>query len=105
MRIRYSRWDGTEDPFGPDVAAGDVLDEMSDDILSGAGAQGAIQRLIRRGMQGRFSGLDALRARLRAQREREEEALNLAGTLDEFRERLEEIVERERTELSFRDDD
>ncbi len=105
MRIRYSRWDGTQDPFGPDVAAGDALDEMSDDILSGAGAQGALQRLIRRGMQGRFSGLDALRARLRAQREREAEALNLAGPLDELRERLEEIVERERTELSFRDDD
>jgi len=26
MRFRYSRWDGSQDPFGPDVAAGDLLD-------------------------------------------------------------------------------
>jgi uncharacterized protein with von Willebrand factor type A (vWA) domain len=98
---RYSRWDGTQDPFGPDLAAGDLLEEMSDDLLSGAGAQAALQRLTRRGMRGRFGGLDALRARLRQQREREEQALNLAGPLEEIREELEEIVERERTKLSF----
>ena len=31
--------------------------------------------------------------------------LNLAGPLEDIRERLDEIVERERIELSFRDDD
>jgi uncharacterized protein with von Willebrand factor type A (vWA) domain len=100
-RTRYSRWDGSQDPFGPDLAAGDVLEEMSDDILSGAGAQAALQRLTRRGMRGRFGGLDALRARLRQQRDRDEEALNLSGPLEEIRAQLEEIVERERTKLSF----
>ncbi|HXF36661.1 MAG TPA: hypothetical protein VNO17_05700, partial [Actinomycetota bacterium] len=67
-RIRYSRWDGTQDPFGPDVSAGDVLEELSEDILSGTGVQGALSRLVRRGMRGRFGGLDALRARLREAR-------------------------------------
>jgi uncharacterized protein with von Willebrand factor type A (vWA) domain len=105
VRFRYSRWDGTQDPFGPDVAAGDLLEELSDDILSGAGAQGAIDRLLRRGMRGRFGGLDALRRRLQHRREQEESQLNLAGPLEELRERLDEIVDRERTELSFRDDD
>ena len=105
MRFRYSRWDDTQDPFGPDVPAAEVLEELSDDILSGAGAEGALSRLMRRGMQGRFTGLDALRARLRERRDREQAALNLHGPLEEIRERLDEIVERERTTLSFEPDE
>src|ERR671937_1956591 len=101
MRIRYSRWDGTQDPFGPELAAADVLDQMSDDLLSGAGAEAALSRLLRRGMQGRFSGLDALRSRLRQQRRDEQQRLDLEGPLEEIRERLENVVERERTTLSF----
>jgi uncharacterized protein with von Willebrand factor type A (vWA) domain len=104
-RVRYSRWDDSQDPFGPDLAASDLLEEMSDDILSGAGAEAAMQRLLRRGMQGRVTGLDALRARLRAQREHEESSLNLSGPLEAVREQLEEIVERERTRLSFEPDE
>ncbi len=105
MRFRYSRWDGTQEPFGPDVPASDVLEELSDEILMGGSADGALQRLLRRGMQGRFSGMDALRRRLRQRREEEQEMLNLAGPLEQIRERLDDILERERTELSFREDD
>lgn len=101
MRIRYSRWDDTQDPFGPDLPAAELLEELSDDVLSGAGAEGALARLMRRGMQGRFNGLDALRARLRERRAREQSALDLQGPLEEIRETLEEIVERERSALSF----
>src|SRR5947199_340161 len=39
MRSRYSQWDGSQDPFGPDVPAAELLEEMSEDLLSGAGAQ------------------------------------------------------------------
>ncbi|HKZ76416.1 MAG TPA: hypothetical protein VJ259_07095 [Actinomycetota bacterium] len=102
MRSRYSKWDGSQDPFGPDVPAAELLEEMSEDLLSGAGAQGAMSRLLRRGMQGRFTGLDALRARLREARAREQAALDLQGPLEEIRDRLEDIVERERSTLSFR---
>jgi uncharacterized protein with von Willebrand factor type A (vWA) domain len=102
MRSRYSQWDGSQDPFGPDVPAAELLEEMSEDLLSGAGAQGAMSSLLRRGMRGRFGGLDALRARLREARAREQARLNLQGPLDEIRERLGEIVERERSTLSFK---
>jgi uncharacterized protein with von Willebrand factor type A (vWA) domain len=102
MRSRYSQWDGSQDPFGPDVPAAELLEEMSEDLLSGAGAQGAMSGLLRRGMRGRFGGLDALRARLREARAREQARLNLQGPLDEIRERLGEIVERERSTLSFK---
>ena len=105
MRVRYSAWDGSQDPFGPDLPAADVLEAMSDDVLMGASADAALQRLLRNGMQGRFGGLDALRRRLRKQREHEESEMNLAGPLEQVREKLEEILERERTELSFRDED
>lgn len=101
MRFRYSRWDDSQDPFGPDIGASEILEELSDDMLSGAGAQGALSRLMRRGMQGRFNGLDALRARLQAARAREQAGLNLQGPLDEVREALGEIIERERITLSF----
>lgn len=105
MHFRYSRWDGTQDPFGLDVPASDVLEELSDEILMGGDADQALQRLLRRGMRGRFSGMDALRQRLRQQREREEALLDLTGPLEDIRERLEQILDRERAELSFRDED
>ena len=101
MRARYSRWDGTQDPLGPELSAADMLDEMSEDILSGAGAEGALSRLLRRGMSGRFSGLDALRARLRQAARRERERLNLDGPLQEIERRLAEILEDERRTLSL----
>jgi uncharacterized protein with von Willebrand factor type A (vWA) domain len=101
MRARYSRWDGTQDPLGPDLSASELLEEMSDDILSGAGAEGAISRLLRRGMSGRFTGMDALRARLRQAARRERERLNLDAPLQEIEQRLSEILEDERRTLSL----
>ena len=53
MRVRYSAWDGSQDPFGPDLPAADVLEAISDDVLMGASADSALQRLMRNGMQGR----------------------------------------------------
>jgi len=103
--FRYSRWDGTQDPFADDVPASDLLEELSDDILMGDSPEAALRRLMRRGMQGRFSGLDALRRRLQQRREQEQERLNLAGPLEELKERLDEIVDRERSRLSFEPSD
>jgi uncharacterized protein with von Willebrand factor type A (vWA) domain len=78
---------------------------MSDDLLSGLGAEGALSKLMRRGIRGRFSGLDSLRARLRQQRRRELERLDLEGPLNEIRERLDELLDLERTALSFKAED
>ena len=82
-----------------------MLEEISDDVLSGLGAEGALSRLLRRGMQGSFNGLDALRSRLRERRAREQANLDLAGPLEELRDRLDDIVDRERSTLSFRAED
>src|SRR5918997_7162918 len=101
MRIRYSRWDDSQDPFGPDVAASELLDDLSEEILSGAGADGALDRLLRRGMPGRFRGLDQLRERLRSQRARAQDALDLRGPLEEIRRELDDVIDRERNALTF----
>jgi uncharacterized protein with von Willebrand factor type A (vWA) domain len=105
MQARYSRWDDSQDPFGPELSAGELLEELSDDALSGLGIEGALSRLMRRGMQGSFDGLDALRARLRERRAREQANLDLSGPLEELRERLDDVVERERSTLSFKAED
>lgn len=78
---------------------------MSEDLLGGDGVDRALSRLLRQGMRGRLSGLDALRARLRQARAREQERLNLEGPLQEVQERLDEILEFERTALSFKAED
>ncbi|HEY7477431.1 MAG TPA: hypothetical protein VIB62_04260 [Actinomycetota bacterium] len=100
-RARYSRWDGSQDPFGPDLPASEILEELSDDVLMGESAQDALRRLLRRGMRGRFSGMESLRRRLAQRREHEEEALDLTGPLEELRERLDDVLDRERSRLSF----
>jgi uncharacterized protein with von Willebrand factor type A (vWA) domain len=105
VQARYSRWDDTQDPFGPELSAGELLEELSDDALSGLGIEGALSRLLRRGMRGSFDGLNALRDRLRERRAREQASLDLAGPLEELRDRLDDIVDRERSTLSFRAED
>src|SRR5437016_6443546 len=105
MRVRYSRWDGTQDPLGPDISTGDLLEAMTDELLSGQDADRALSRLLRRGMRGRFTGMDALRARLRQARRQEADRLNLEGPLQQVQERLDEILETERRTLSFRAED
>ncbi len=104
MRIRYSRWDGTQDPLGPDLPAGDLLDAMSEEILSGEGAEGGLRNLMRRGLRGRFKGTDALTARLRDARRAQQARLDLEGPLEDVARRLDDILEMERTALSFRAD-
>jgi uncharacterized protein with von Willebrand factor type A (vWA) domain len=105
VRIRYSDWDGTQDPLGPELSAADLLDAMGEEILSGGGAERALSRLLRRGVRGQFGGLDALRARLRDARRRQQEALDLTGPLEEVRERIDEILDLERRALAARDDE
>ncbi len=100
-RARYSRWDGTQEPFEPDIPTAEVLEELADDVLMGEPTDAALRNLLRRGMRGRFSGLDALRRQVRERREEEEDAVDLAGPLEEIRERLDELLELERTRLSF----
>jgi uncharacterized protein with von Willebrand factor type A (vWA) domain len=104
-RSRYSEWDGSQNPLDPDVEVGDVLDAISDDLLSGLGPRAALRRLMRRGLSGRTGGLEQLARRLRERRRRMAAGLNLGDPLGDFAGRLDAILEEERLELLARDDE
>jgi len=104
VRSKYSRWDGTQEPFGDKLEIGDLLDAISEDVLSGVGPSRAIRRLMRRGLEGR-PGLDDLRRRLAERRRKWAEATNLEGPLEGVRDKLNEILEQERDTLSKQRDD
>ncbi|HWL64593.1 MAG TPA: hypothetical protein VNP73_01350, partial [Actinomycetota bacterium] len=99
MKARFSRWDGTQDPFGTEVDVRAVLEQMSDELLSGYGLDWSLREMQRRGMSGR-TGLDDLMRRLREQRQRMADQTNLAGPLAEVKRELDEILSLERAALS-----
>ncbi|HEU5004108.1 MAG TPA: VWA domain-containing protein [Actinomycetota bacterium] len=109
MASRFAQWDGSQDPFGPDVDLAQVLDEISDDVLSGFGAQAALRRLMRRGMRGangtKLGGLDDLRKRLEKRRRRMARDLNLEGPIADLQDRLNEILQQERAALAEQQSD
>ena len=52
MRARYSRWDDSQDPFGPDFGVAELLDEVSEDLLTGFGADWSLENIRRRSPSG-----------------------------------------------------
>ncbi len=103
--IRYGRWSGTQDPWGNDLSPDEVLAELAEDLLAGVDPSQAIEDLLRRGIDGRMQGLDELMERLRQARQEELDRMGLEGPLQQIAERLEEVLELERTALQFVDDD
>ncbi|HVE76139.1 MAG TPA: VWA domain-containing protein [Actinomycetota bacterium] len=104
MEHNYSRWDGSQDPLGPDIDSGKLLDELSEDLLSGLGPSAALRRLLRQGVQGLTRGLDDLALHARRMRRNLAENLNIDGPLSRVNEKLEEILNEERGELAKHDD-
>ena len=93
-RYRYSRWDGTQQPFGLD--ADDVLESISDDLMAYGDLQSALQRLYRWGTR-EMPGLDQLLRQLQEARERELSRYNLDSVLDDLKEKLQDVVDSERS--------
>jgi uncharacterized protein with von Willebrand factor type A (vWA) domain len=102
---RFSRWDGTQDPIGADLSVEAVVDAMQDDLLGGMSPDAALRRIMRQGVAGKFGGLQSLLERIREARRRQAESGRLDGFLQEIREKLDQILEHERAELSKTPDD
>ncbi|MGQ4827953.1 hypothetical protein, partial [Enterococcus faecalis] len=64
MTIRYGAFTGGPDPLEPPFDIREALDQMGDDVLSGSSPREALERLMRRGADGR-RGMDSLRAQAR----------------------------------------
>ncbi|HEY8643755.1 MAG TPA: VWA domain-containing protein [Candidatus Dormibacteraeota bacterium] len=93
MSYRYSRWDGTQklDPLDAD----EVLDALSEDLMSYGDLSAALQRLYRWGSD-QVPGLEQLLKQIREQRERELSRYDLDSTVEQLREQLQEVVDTER---------
>ena len=104
ISYKYSRWDGTQQLFR--LVPEELLDELSQDLLTYGDLQTALRRLMERGMmtrQGmRLAGLRDLLQRLKEEQRRQLGRYNLDSMLDELQERLERIIEKERKGLQGR---
>jgi uncharacterized protein with von Willebrand factor type A (vWA) domain len=102
MRFRYSAWDGSQHLDSLD--ADEVLDALSDDLMSYGDLNAALQRLYRWGTPN-MNGLDELLKQLREKREQELSRYNLDSTVEQVRQQLQEVVETERRGIDRRVDE
>jgi uncharacterized protein with von Willebrand factor type A (vWA) domain len=104
VRIRYSRWDGTQKLDALD--ADDLLAAMSDDLLADGDPRRALRRLFHRGAQrpdGRPGpGLQELLQRLRGQRQQRLDRYDLGSALDDIKQKLDEVIRTEREGIERR---
>jgi uncharacterized protein with von Willebrand factor type A (vWA) domain len=102
--IRYSRWDGSQ--AGPDVAAAEVLHQLTDDVLTHGDPWQALRRLLQQGWQppgGRpRPGLGDLLRRLRERRQAQLDRYDLDSTLEDIARTLDEIIGTERAGIERR---
>ena len=106
-RFRFSQWDGTQDI--PALDADDVLQSLSDDLLSFGDLQQALRNMMQRGIRtpdgDRTDGMRDLLQRLRQQRRQQLERFDLSSVFDDIQRQLEEILDMERDTLDDRLDE
>ena len=104
MLFRYSRWDGSQDV--PDPDADDLLEAMSDDIMSDGDVWSALRRLFQQGAQTqrgpRMPGLQDLVNQLRKRRQQELQRYDLGSALEDIKKKLDEILKTEREGMERR---
>ncbi len=106
-RYIYGRWDGTQQLFPFD--ADELMESLSDELINDGDLMRALQRMMRQGDQGRLDGrmpgLQQLMERLRNQRDQQLKQHNLNSIMDDIKQKLEEIKDRERYGIDQRLDE
>jgi uncharacterized protein with von Willebrand factor type A (vWA) domain len=104
MIIRYSRWDGSQQPFGLD--ADELMEALSEDLLDDGDLWKALRRMFRRGAENpqgdRMPGLQDLIEQLRRRRQEQLERYNMSSILEDIKQRLEQIEKTEREGIDRR---
>jgi uncharacterized protein with von Willebrand factor type A (vWA) domain len=104
MRIRYSRWDGTQRI--DDLDADDLLAAMADDLTADGDIWNALRRLFQRGMRDprgpQMPGLQDLLQQLRKRRQQQLDRYDLGSALEDIKKKLDEVVRTEREGLRQR---
>ncbi len=100
---RYGAWDGGADPLAPPYDVRAAVDALGRDVMEGRSLREALRDLLRQGAPGergeRDGGLDALRERVRRRREQLRGSGDLAGSLQQAREKLDQALTTERAAL------
>jgi uncharacterized protein with von Willebrand factor type A (vWA) domain len=100
----YSRWDGSQRL--DDLDADQILDAMSDDLLSNGDPWSALRRLFQRGARNpdgpHLPGLQDLLNRLRRRRQQELDRYDLSSVLDDIKKKLDDILKTEREGIDRR---
>src|SRR5436309_786764 len=101
---RYERWDGSQEPFGRD--AEELFDRLAEDLFQGGDFDYALHRLMSRGWrdkQGRrLPGFEEMLERLRQKRLQQLKRYNLNDLFGNIREKLNDILRRERQGINDR---
>ena len=101
MRIRYSRWDGTQRI--DDLDADDLLAAMADDLTADGDLWKALRRLFQRGVHNphgpQMPGLQDLLQQLRQRRQQQLDRYDLGSALEDIKKKLEQVIQTEREGL------
>ena len=107
FRYTYGRWDGTQELFPFD--ADELMEALSDELIADGDMANALRRMMRNGdqgrMDGRMPGLQQLMERLKEQRQQQLGQHDMNAVLDDIKQKLEEIKDRERYGIDQRLDE
>lgn len=103
----YRHWDGTQDLSHLD--AKDLMDLLGDKVLDGRDLTSALRDLMQRGARmpsGRnMNGMRDLLERLRERRKEQLQRYNMDSVMDDIKERLEKVIQKEREGIQRRLDE
>ena len=95
MTASYGAWDGGRDPLEAPFDVRAAMDEIGNDVLSGASPRSALERLLRKGLRaGR--GLDSIRSQARRRSRDLRKNNRLDGTLEQVKELLDQALTAEK---------
>lgn len=101
---RFSAWDGTQDPLGPDLD--EVFNRLSEDVFHGWDFETALRRMLSQGWRDRsgqrLMGLEEMTDRLARQRRKQLEKYSLDGVFKDITEKLDNVVRQERQGIDER---
>src|SRR5262245_35642670 len=107
MRIRYRRWDGTQQ-IG-DLDADDLLGAMSDDLMADGDLWSALRRLLQQGMRNpegaQMPGLQEMLEQLKKRRQQQLDRYDLGTALEDIKKKLAEVQKTEREGIQRRLDE
>ena len=106
VHYRYSRWDGSQ---LDEMSTQDMIEKLTEQILDGDSVNQAMRRMMDRGMTmpngRRMEGMREMMRRLQEARQRNLENYNLDSIMDDIAERLDNIIDQERSGIEGRLDD